>query len=110
MIFLLRPPSTQRQTVRRCMFETFNTPAMYVAIQAVDKPLVSIMFDSGHHVSHNVPIYGGSALPILHLDFAGRNLMDYLMKILKKRGCSFTGTAESRELVRDIKDKLCYVA
>ncbi|EUB58199.1 Actin, cytoplasmic [Echinococcus granulosus] len=111
-----RNPKSNRERMCEMMFERFNIPGLYIAIQAVmslysSGKTTGAVLDIGDGATHIVPIFEGHGLNhlILRLNFAGRDITDYLNKLLLKRGYSMVSSAEL-EVVRDIKEHLCYVA
>ncbi|CAI9735239.1 Hypothetical predicted protein [Octopus vulgaris] len=109
-------PKANREKMTKIMFEKFNIPGMYLGIQSVLSLYASgrttgIVIECGHGTTHIVPIYDGYTLAqaVTRLDFAGKDLTDYLRKILVDSGLTFASTAE-RETIRNIKEGLCYVA
>ena len=118
-ILLTEPPlnpKANREKMTQLMFDAFRVPAMYIAIGAVLALYAAgrntgLVLDSGDGVTHTVPVYECYALPhaVVRLDLAGCNLTNFMVRLLTERGWHFESSGE-RELVREIKERLAYVA
>jgi len=111
-----RNPKANREKMTTIMFETFQVKNCYVAIQAVMSLYAAgrttgLVVDSGDGVTHTVPVFEGFSIPhaVEKMEIAGRLLTAYMQKLMLEAGESLTSSAEL-EIVRDIKEKHCYVA
>ena len=109
-------PKANREKMIQIMFETYNVPASYVAATGIlshysSGGSISLVVEVGDGVITVFPVYLGYGIPsaILRLNIGGRDVTDYLFKILGERGYNFETSAE-KEFVRDIKEKIGYVA
>jgi centractin len=111
----LNPYSTREKTAE-IFFEGLNVPGLYFAIQAIlslysSGRTTGIVLDSGDGVTHVVPVYEGLTIPhaIMRMDLGGRNVTEYLQKLLRRNtGYSFHTSSEF-EIVRTIKEQCCSV-
>jgi actin-related protein 2 len=109
-------PKKNREKLIETMFEKYGVQGAYVAIQAVltlyaQGLMTGVVVDSGDGVTHICPVVEGFGLSNLtrRLDVAGRNITNYLIKLLFLRGYAFNKSADF-DTVRQIKEKHCYVA
>jgi len=108
-------PRKNREEAAKIFFETFSSPALYIQVQAIlslyaSARVTGVVLDSGDGVTCAVPVYEGFALPhaIQRSDVAGRDVTEYLQKLLRKGGANLHTSAEM-EIIKDIKEKKCYV-
>jgi len=98
------------------MFESFNVPATFIAMQSVLALYASgrttgVVVDSGDGITHTVPIYEGYAMPhsIKTMELGGQDLTNYLVKILQENDIQLSTAAEI-ECAQSMKEKICRVA
>ncbi|KAJ5070276.1 actin-7-related [Anaeramoeba ignava] len=109
-------PKSKREKMAEIMFEKYGFPSLFLenssilAIYASGRT-TGIVADIGETVSYIVPIYEGFNIPIhtKKMDIGGRDLTEYLMRLLNERGHSFVSISD-RKIASDIKEKLCYIA
>mmetsp|Transcript_15313 Transcript_15313/g.21850 ORF Transcript_15313/g.21850 Transcript_15313/m.21850 type:complete len:392 (-) Transcript_15313:330-1505(-) len=109
-------PSRNRERIAEIFFEKFGSPALFFAPPAVLSLYAAgrttgVVLDVGEGVSHCVPVYEGFALhhSVSRSDIAGRDVTENLQLLLRRSGIAFTTTAEA-DLVKNMKEKVCYVS
>jgi len=118
----LNPPEN-REFTAEVMFETFNVPGLYIAVQAVlalaaswtskqvtQKTLTGTVIDSGDGVTHVIPVAEGYVIgsSIKHIPLAGRTISQFIQQLHRERGENIP-PAQQLDIAKRIKELYSYV-
>lgn len=126
--FLLTEPPLNtpenREYTAEIMFESFNVPGLYIAVQAVlalaaswhnireldQRSLTGLVIDSGDGVTHCIPVADGYVIGscIKHIPIAGRDITYFVQQMLRDREPSIP-SEQSYEVAKALKEQFCYV-
>mmetsp|Transcript_2424 Transcript_2424/g.3535 ORF Transcript_2424/g.3535 Transcript_2424/m.3535 type:complete len:422 (-) Transcript_2424:90-1355(-) len=124
---LTEPPLNtpeNREFTAEIMFETFNVPGLYIAVQAVmalaaswtsiaasQRTLTGTVIDSGDGVTHVIPVAEGYVMGscIKHIPLAGRDMTQFVMNLLRDRK-EDVPPEDLLDVARRIKEEHCYVS
>uniref|UniRef100_A0A1I7SAD8 Actin-related protein 3 n=1 Tax=Bursaphelenchus xylophilus TaxID=6326 RepID=A0A1I7SAD8_BURXY len=123
--FLLTEPPLNtpenREYTAEIMFESFNVPGLYIAVQAVlalaaswqsraENNLTGLVIDSGDGVTHCIPVADGYVIGscIKHIPIAGRDVTYFIQQMLRERELNLPAE-QSYEVAKTIKEQYCYV-
>jgi actin-related protein 3 len=125
--FLLTEPPLNtpenREQMAEIMFETYNVPGLYIAVQAVlalaaswtsksvvERTLTGTVIDSGDGVTHVIPVADGYVIGscIKHIPLAGRDISAFVQQLIRARS-EPVPPAESLDVARRVKEQHCYV-
>uniref|UniRef100_A0A8K9XTY3 Actin-related protein 3B n=1 Tax=Oncorhynchus mykiss TaxID=8022 RepID=A0A8K9XTY3_ONCMY len=112
-----------REYLAEIMFETFNVPGLYIAVQAVlalaaswtsrqvgERTLTGIVIDSGDGVTHAIPVAEGYVIGscIKHIPIAGRDITLFIQQLLREREVGIP-PEQSMETAKAVKERYCYI-
>jgi actin-related protein 3 len=121
-LFLLTEPPLNapenREYVAEIMFESFNVPGLYIAVQAVlalaasmaskhgGQDMSGTVVDSGDGVTHVIPVAEGYVIgsAIKHIPIAGRDITSFVQQLIRDRDGAIIPPAESFEVARRVKE------
>lgn len=124
--FLLTEPPLNtpenREYTAEIMFETFNVPGLYIAVQAVlalaaswvkegqQRSLTGTVIDSGDGVTHVIPVADGYVIGscIRHIPLAGRDITNFVQQLQRDRKEPIP-SQDSLEVAKRTKEMHCYV-
>ena len=118
----LNPPENREYTAE-IMFETFNVPGLYIAVQAVlalaaswsskssnERTLTGTVIDSGDGVTHVIPVAEGYVIGscIKHIPLAGRTVTQFIQNLMRERK-EPVPPEDALEVAKRVKEMYSYV-
>jgi actin-related protein 3 len=130
-VLLTEPPLNapeNREFTAEIMFETFNVSGLYIGVQAVLALMASwstkkardsgvagsmtgTVIDSGDGVTHVIPVVEGYVLAssIKHVPLAGRDITEFIQRLLREREANIIPAEESLQVAARIKEQYGYI-
>lgn len=124
--FLLTEPPLNtpenREYTAEVMFETFNVPGLYIAVQAIlalaaswtskslkERTLTGTVIDAGDGVTHVIPVADGYVIgsSIKHIPLAGRDVTNFVAQMLRDRKEQIP-PEDILLVAKSIKERNCY--
>lgn len=125
--FLLTEPPLNapenREYTAEIMFETFNVPGLYIAVQAVlalaaswtsrdvtERTLTGTVIDSGDGVTHVIPVAEGYVIgsSIKHIPLAGRDITQFVQQLMREREKGIPPD-QAMDVAKRVKESYSYV-
>ena len=109
-------PVANKVGMMELMFEKFQVNRIQYGMQALmslfaEGMETAMLLHSGDGVTHCIPVFDGNIIKssFERLEIAGRHVTSHLLKLLHQRGYAFNSTSDF-EIVREIKEKFCFVS